>query len=237
MLIHIPWCWYSCKHHPSKRHARTAHADHPHFSLLTPIPLLAKPLIFLYCLCQYHLVHHNIGVLRSHMLLLVISCLRVVVHLHVVVAATLHLVIFLILAALALDVFRASVGSIIIFLVWTSGVICTGHLLIFALSLDLFFLLEFFAHLLGAVGLLVVVGQVGVGLVGREFGRRALIRVPVILSAFNTFRQAAVDMTHHLMAKRVTLGFSARMLRRTFSMTGFAGGSAIKASSVYSLLT
>lgn len=44
-------------------------------------------------------------------------------------------------------------------------------------------------------------------------------------------------MTYHLIAKRVTRGFSARMLRRIFSMMGLAGGSAFNSSVSYSLLT
>ena len=42
---------------------------------------------------------------------------------------------------------------------------------------------------------------------------------------------------YHLMAKRVTLGFSARMLRRTRSIMGFAGGSSFSSGESYSLLT
>lgn len=43
--------------------------------------------------------------------------------------------------------------------------------------------------------------------------------------------------TDHLMAKRVTRGFSERMLRRIFSIMGLAGGSAASSSTSYSLLT
>jgi len=44
-------------------------------------------------------------------------------------------------------------------------------------------------------------------------------------------------ITYHLMAKRVTRGFSARTLRRTRSMMTLAGGSALSSSESYSLLT
>jgi len=42
---------------------------------------------------------------------------------------------------------------------------------------------------------------------------------------------------YHLMANLVTLGFSARIFRRIFSMTGLLGGSAANCSSWYSLFT
>lgn len=161
---------FHAEHQPSKRHARLHTLTvRPFYFLTQIIPLLAKPLD------TPDLVDHDIGVVCGHVLLL---GLRIVVHLHVVVAASLHLVVLVILAALALNILRASIRGIIVVLGGASSVVGSAHLLILAVGLNLLFFLEVLSGFVRSVGILVIVGQVSVRLVGREFRWSTLLRVP-----------------------------------------------------------
>lgn len=161
-----------------------------------------------------------------------------IIHLHVVATVLLKLFLFLVLAFALLDVFAASLRGSIIVCSWAGSVVSTGHGGIFALggsgTLGLFFILFFL--LLDAI-LVTVRIEVGLGLLRREFGWSLLFGVPAMVSAAVAWVTIEIRESYHLIAKRVTRGFSAKMFLRTFSIMGFAGGSSCRASSVYSLFT
>lgn len=160
------------------------------------------------------------------------------VHLHIIVTTFLALALFLLVFALSLleiDLLAAGFRNGVVVDGRSSSLLATGHFGVLALggrtfeSLGLLLL-----FLLGTVLVAVCNALIGLGLVRGELWGSRLFRIPVDVSSC---LECISLESYHLMAKRVTRGFSARMLLRTFSMTGLAGGSSARASSVYSLFT
>jgi hypothetical protein len=187
------------------------------------------------------LVHHHVcaGLQNSGLLLswLVTGSIWVsLVHLHVLFGALLALLLLVVFRVLDVNLLAAGFGLGVVVVGGAGGILSACHGGIFALSNDALafdFLLLFFLFL-DAV-LVSVCVEVGLGLLRRELGRCRLVGIPVTISGVQESRISL--FTYHLMAKRVTRGFSARICLCTFSMTGLVGGSRARASSVYSLFT
>lgn len=183
---------------------------------------------------------HDIWVWLSGLLGVALVAIRrgSIIHLHIVTTLLLELLLFLILAFTLFDILAASLRGSIVVCSWASIVVCSGHGGIFAFSrsgtLDLLFLL--FLLLFDAV-LVTIRIEIGLGLIRGELGWSLLLGIPVTVSAAVAWVTVGIHESYHLIAKRVTRGFSAKMFLRTFSIMGFAGGSSCKASSVYSLFT
>jgi hypothetical protein len=160
------------------------------------------------------------------------------VHLHIFFGALLALLLLIVFGVLDVNLLAAGLGLGIVVVGGAGGILSACHGGIFALSNDAlafdFLLLLLFFLFLDAV-LVSVCVEVGLGLLGRKLWRCRLVGIPVTISGVQESRISV--FTYHLMAKRVTRGFSARICLCTFSMTGLVGGSSARASSVYSLFT
>jgi hypothetical protein len=157
------------------------------------------------------------------------------IHLHVLLGTLLALLLLIVFGVFNINLFTAGFGLGVVVVGGAGGILSACHGGIFALSnnaLAFDFLLFFL--FLDAV-LVSVCVEVGLGLLRWELGRCRLVGIPVTISGVQEWRISV--FTYHLMAKRVTRGFSARICLCTFSMTGLVGGSSARASSVYSLFT
>lgn len=193
------------------------------------------------------LVHHHLRLsLVSGLGGRLVLLLGVIAHLDVVITTggLIFIQIVLVIVTLLLQILALGTGVFLVLL--ASGLLATGHLLVFALGLSLalfvgvFELLDKGGFELGfllAIGIAVIVQTVGLRLIRRILGGGGFLRIPRGPLA-NIEKYARLSpFSYHLMAKRVTRGFSARTLRRIRSMTGCFGGSAVNSSESYSLLT
>lgn len=177
-------------------------------------------------------MHHGLALLVEY----VGSGLRFV-NLHLVTVDTFALPFLLLvqqlLFALALDIDTTLVREFL--LVHSILALDAFHLAIFARARFLFLL----GKLVRTV-LLLVRDEISLGLLRRILGGSRRLRIPARGRRVRKKRVWAKSVrghTYHLMANRVTRGFSASTLRRIFSITGFAGGSFWSSSVSYSLLT
>jgi hypothetical protein len=188
-------------------------------------------------------VHHGLSLLVEH----TGSQLRLV-NLHPITLSFLLLLQQFVLA-LALDINTAVIRELVLIhsildLDLALGALDTFHLSVLVSSLFaidanlrsqvLFLLSEFVCTVL-----LLVSDEISLGLLGGELGRSRSLVVPRPKKSATKLSQAGRkrSATYHFIANRVTRGFSARTLRRIFSMMGLAGGSLTSSSLSYSLLT
>lgn len=126
-----------------------------------------------------------------------------------------------------------------------SGIIGTTHLNVIAaldstfssLKLDNSLLV---GNLIGTVELAIVLGIIDTRLLRGVVRRRRILRIPITQKYVNigsALHAGRMRMPYHLMANRVTRGFSASMLRTTRSTSTVLGGSFWSSSLSYSLLT
>lgn len=136
-------------------------------------------------------MNHHIRMLHMllHALILMLSLLMLllIVHLHIVSIGRLAIALFLaflviLTRAFALEVFAASIGSLVfVFLRLGLGILfcCTTHFVILSLSLCGFLILLRFTFV-SAVGCFVIFSSVCLRLFRWVLGRSRLVRVPVI---------------------------------------------------------
>lgn len=189
------------------------------------------------------LVHHDLGLGLVGRLARLVLLLGVVAHLDVLIAITGLILVQLVIIVLTLllEVLTTGVGDIIVVL--TGSVLATLHLLVLTLVgfLELLDKGGLQLGLFRTVGVAIVLQAVGLRLVRGILCGCRLLGIPSrqTLVSFGCGANSAgeIKQTYHLIAKRVTRGFSARTLRRMRSMTGLAGGSVASSSESYSLLT